>query len=371
MLRFHKSRFLFVLALAISLILIIPPVHAQTTNITDVSYPRNATFDLEGRTTDPPLLVEATVSYSDAKPGYFLAVGVFDLDSGDVVGGTGSTSAGPCNSGYARCLIEVKSVSGVEYVQFLLAGYKPSMSMAIIAVLFDETKNLIYNSESDYEFTITMTATLALSVIVPGSVPVTVDGMEQPKGNVRLNLVPGPHTVSVPEIVQLDNVTRLKFQNWSDAINQTSRSVILIYRTSLTAVYVTQYWLDAASPHGNSTGSGWYDEGFSAAFSVQSTTIPMENVLGLLGGKWVFEGWDEEGELFSRSGNGNIVMLGSHSLVALWAPDYTLPLVFVGAIVAVLAIVGVVKRRSSSQTSRETPRSSRRRSRGSLRLRKR
>jgi hypothetical protein len=45
---------------------------------------------------------------------------------------------------------------------------------------------------------------------------VTVDGTGQPKGNVPLNLVPDPHMVSVPEIVQLDNVTRLKFQQWTD-----------------------------------------------------------------------------------------------------------------------------------------------------------
>lgn len=360
------------LVLALFLIPIIPIVRAQTTNIINVSYPKHATFDLESRTTDPPLLLEATVTYADAKPGYFLALGVFDLDSGDVVGGSGSASNGACDAGYARCLIDIKSSTGNEFVQFLLAGYKPTMSMAIIAVLYNETKNLIYHSESDYEFTITMTATLGLSVIVPGSVPVTVDGIEQPKGNVRLNLVPGAHTISVPEIVQLDNVTRLKFQHWSDAINQTSRSVSMTYRTLLTAVYVNQYWLDAASTHGNSTGSGWYDEGYSATFAVQSTTLPMENMLGLLGGKWVFEGWYDGGELLTGSSAGNIVMLGPHSLIARWAPDYTLPLVsFAAVAIAVLAMVRVVKRRGSAQATRETPRRSRRRSKTSQNLRER
>lgn len=362
---------LFLLVLAVSLIPAIPTVHAQTTNISDVRYPKRATFDLERRTTDPPLLVEVTVSFSDAKAGYFLAVDVFDLENGDVVGGSGSASNGACESVYARCLIGIKAFSGVEYVQFLLAGYKPTMSMAIIAALYDEVKSLIYNSESDYEFTINMTATLSLSVIVPGSVAVTVDEITQPAGNVRLNLVPGTHALSLPGIVRLDNVTRLKFQHWSDGKNETDRSVSLIQGTFLTAIYVTQYWLEVASTHGNSTGSGWYDEGSGASFSVQSTTISMENVLGLLGGEWVFEGWYQRGELISPASTGTVAMLGSHFLTARWAPDLTLPLIFLAvAALALLAIVLVVRRRGSARVIRRTPKGRRGGSGAARRLRK-
>ena len=357
----HKILLLF--ALAPFLIPIIPTVRAQTTNITNISYPKRATFDLESRTTDPPLLFEATVSYSDAKPGYFLAVGVFDLDSGDLVGGSGSASNGVCDSKYARCLIDVKSVSGAEGVQFLLAGYKPTMSMAIVAVLYDETKNLIYNSESDYEFTITMTATLALSVRVPSWVAATVDGIQQPNGNVQLNLVPGTHTVSVPAIVQIENATRVKFERWSDGENQTSRTVSLIHRTTLIANYVTQYFLEASSTHGNSTGTGWYDQGSTATFSVPSA-IPMENVLGLLGGKWVFQGWYENGELVTGSNPGTRVMARPHSLTARWAADLTLPLIIFGIVALVsLAIILTKKRKNSMRAPRKSRRGGRGRAR--------
>ena len=92
----------------------------------------------------------------------------------------------------------------------------------------------------------------------------------------------------------------------------------------------------------------------------------MENVFRLLGEKWVFEGWYDDGELHTVSRTSTIVMLGPHFLIARWATDYTLPLVFFAALaVAVLAIVRVLKRKGSGPTTRKTSRRSRRRSRAS------
>lgn len=365
----HRNLILSLFLLAVSSIPIVPSVHAQTTNIADVSYPKHVSFDLEHGTTDPPLFVEAAVSYSDAKPGYFLAVGVFDLGSGDPVTGSGS-AAGPCDSKYAACVIGLTSSSRLKHVQFSLVGYRMTMSMVIVAVLYDQARNLIYDSESDYVFTVTMTYTLALRVRVPGSVPVTVDGVPQPEGSVSLNLVPGDHAVSVPEIVQLDNTTRLKFQHWSDEVQETSRSVPLHHQTLLTAEYVTQYFLNATTLHRNSLGSGWYDEGSAASYSIQSTTVPMENVLGLLGGKWVFEGWYEQGELITKSSSGNVIMLGAHSLIARWAPDYALPIIFFAGLAGVLSLILLGKRRGSLLGFRGPRRRRRKRSRVARRIRK-
>ena len=84
----------------------------------------------------------------------------------------------------------------------------------------------------------------------------------------------------------------------------------------------------------------------------------MENVFRLLGGKWVFEGWYEDGELLTGSTTDTIAMLGPHFLIARSATDYTLPLVFFVAVV-VLAMVRVVKRKGSAPTTRKTPRRSR------------
>lgn len=44
---------------------------------------------------EPQLILNATVTYDDAKPGYYLTVGVFDLDDGNSVDDLGSSSSQP------------------------------------------------------------------------------------------------------------------------------------------------------------------------------------------------------------------------------------------------------------------------------------
>jgi hypothetical protein len=353
-LRHNAPVAIFLLLLAVvSLNTSLPKVKAQSTNITDVSYPARAKFDLQHRTTDPPLLVKATVSYSGANPEDFLSVSIFDLDSGNLARGTGSAAPEPCNSnaGYAICLMGIRSSSGIEFVEFLLVGFKPTMSFAIVALLFNSTGSMIYESESDYEFAIVMTSSLALSIRVPGIVSVSVDGAQQPEGNVRLNLIPGVHRISVPETAQLDNMTRLKFEHWSDGVNETSRAVQLDRGMMLAAIYTMQYLLAARSPQAIVSGAGWYNDESNATFSVPSTTLRMDGMMGLLGGKWRFQGWYENEELLTTSINGSIVMRQPHSLTAKWEPDYTLPaLVF--TIAALLILVLYVRRKTGKIVTR-------------------
>lgn len=329
---------------AVSLNTTLPRVRAQSTNITDVSYPKHALFDLEHRTTDPPLLVKTTVSYSDAKAGDALSVGVFDLDSGNTARGTGRAAPESCNSitGYAICLMGIRTPSAIEFVEFLLVGFKPTMSFAIIAVLFNATGSMIYESESDYEFAITMTSSLALNVRVPSILSVSVDGVPQPEGNVWLNLIPGFHKISIPDTAQLDNVTRLRFERWSDGVDETNRTIQLDHGTTLAAIYTTQYLLRTTSSEGSATGTDWYDEGSNATFSVPSTMMPMNGIMGLLGGEWKFQGWFENGELQTTSTNGSIIMRQPHSLIARWEPDYMLP-VLVFTIAALTMIIASMR----------------------------
>ncbi len=313
---------------------------AESTNITDVSYPAHAMFDLEHRTTDPPLLVKATVSFYGSEPGYFLSIGIFDLDSGDSVKGGGSASPNRCNlvNGYAMCLMEIKSSSGVEHVEFNIAGFKPTMSLAIVAVLFNATGTLIYESESDYEFAINLTSSLILSIMAPSIVSVSVDGIPQPEGSVQLNLIPGVHRITVPDIAQLSNVTRLKFEQWSDGLNQTNRTITLSKQTMLTATYATQYLIADTNSQGNATGSEWYNEGSTATFSVSSATMPMSGILGLMGGKWNFQGWYENGRILTASINIHVIVHQSRSLTARWEPDYALPALAFSAIAFAIII---------------------------------
>jgi hypothetical protein len=327
----------------------LPEVKGQVTNIVEVSYPKHAMFDLERRTTDPPLLVKSVVSYSEAKTGYSLMTAIFDLDSGDAVKGTVSAVPDPCNTKppYAACLQIIGSSSGTEYVQFLIAGFKPTMSLALIAVLFDSNGSLIYDSESDYEFAITMTSSLALDVKVPSIVSVSVDGVSQPNGSVLLNLIPGAHKISVPDEAVFGNSTRLKFEHWSDGINETDRTIQLGHGTTLAAIYVTQYFLNATSSPENVTGSGWYTEGSNTTFSIPSSTLPMKGVMGWLGGKWSFQGWYENGRLLTTLPKDSIVADKPHSLVAQFQPDYSLPALFftLAALATIIALTRIRPRK--------------------------
>jgi hypothetical protein len=346
---------LMLLLAALSLNMNFPRVKAQSTDIVDVSYPQHVMFDLERRTADPPLLVKSVVSYSDTEAGYSLVVSIFDLDSGDTVMGTVSGVPEPCDTSppYAACLARIAPPSGIQYVQFLIAGFRPIMSLALIAVLFDTNGSLFYESESDYEFAITMTSSLVLNLKVPSVVSVSVDGVSQPDGSVSLNLIPAVHRISVPDIALFDNSTRLKFEHWSDGINETNRTIQLSYGTTLAAIYAKQYLLNATSSQENATGTGWYAEGSNATYSIPSSTLPMEGVMGWLGGKWNFQAWYEDEKSLTTSPNGSIVMLQPHSFVARFEPDYSLPaLVFTIVALSAIIISRRIQRRGASRKKR-------------------
>jgi hypothetical protein len=74
-------------------------------------------------------------------------------------------------------------------------------------------------------------------------------------------------------------------------------------------------------------------------------------MMGLLGGKWKFQGWYENGELLTRSINGSIIMRQPHYLIAQWEPDYTLP-VLLFTIAALLALVLYVRRKTERIVTR-------------------
>jgi hypothetical protein len=337
-------------------VFIIPQVHAQTTNIIDVEYPKNSVFDIEQRTADPPLIVKATVTYSDARAGYVLGTGIFDLTTGNLVAGTSSASPRPCASEqaeYAGCVVQLTETSGIEHTTFSLSQPQPIMNLALVAGFFDTNRKEVQSSLSDFEFTIRLTTALALQMNLPSNVEVTVDNSVQSNGSVRLKLVVGTHHLSVPDTVQIDNETRLKFKEWSDGGTQPNRTVLLNHDVTLTANYTTQYLLAIESAPVNATGTGWYDQGTLASFSVPSLREPMPSVLGILGGLWRFQGWYENGEMLSAARDGSITMNGAHTLMAHWYRDYALPLTIIGLICAAVASLATVGLRNRRKTRRK------------------
>jgi hypothetical protein len=325
-----------------------PNVMAQTTTITRVSYTKTALFDIDTQRPNPPLIVNATVGYGDAKPGDYLIVGVFDLDSGNLVTGLGSSSPQSCSTTTqsAGCLIPLNKERGSERMQFSLEHPQVVWNLALIAALLDNAAHPIPNSYSDYTFTITVKSALTLSIDVPLSVPVNVDGVNGSGGDVQLVLAAGNHTVSVPQLVSVSNVTRLRFLDWSDGSTAANRTVELNYDITLNANYVTQYYLDIVSPV-NVTGAGWYDASTRATLSIPSTTQLMAGIMGIVGARWIFQGWFEGTTEISRSQTQTVTLTSPQTIIVEWAPDYTVPLITLGIAVMLSAGTFYVKRKKS------------------------
>ena len=338
-----------------------PNVIAQTTTITNVSYTRTALYDIDTETTTPPLVLNATVSYAEAKTGYYLAVGVFDLDDGNLVGGLGSSSPQSCTTTtrFAGCIIPLANTDGSERVQFLLSHPKGVWNLALVAAILDNEQNPIYTSFSDYTFTMIVHSALTLEVDVPNGVAVSVDGVNGSGGNVQLVLGAGSHFVIVPNIVQVNENTRIEFRNWSDGSTDANRSVALNHDIVLHANYVTQYRLQVISPV-SVVGEGWYNAGSNVTLSIQSLIVPMNGFLGILGAKWVFQGWTEDGREVSGSTIDQITMNSPHLVEVIWKGDYRLPLSIVAALVIPVALTILYSRRRSQKGKRPRRRRSHR-----------
>jgi len=98
-------------------------------------------------------------------------------------------------------------------------------------------------------------------------------------------------------------------------------------------VYTTQYYLDVFSPYGVVNGSSYYDEGSTATFSVTPTEQPMQGLLGLLGGKYIFDRWSSG----HTTAAVKIRMESPQSVTAIWREDLTS-----AYLIVVLGLCGVI-----------------------------
>jgi len=193
---------------------------------------------------------------------------------------------------------------------------------------------LVSGSTSLSYFDVSVSNTLTLNVFVPNGVPVTVDGSNQTAGAFSVRLPPGgEHSISVPQTVQTSDNTRLIFDSWSDGNTLPTRSDYLTDDTNLTATYTAQYALTLTDPA--ATGSGWYDQGYTAQISAPSSE-PMPGILGLLGGTQTFQGWYENGTLVSSSSNATITMNVPQTLSTQWSTNTTTPLIVLILLIVVI-----------------------------------
>jgi len=172
-----------------------------------------------------------------------------------------------------------------------------------------------------------------LTLAVPESVNIMIDGSYYGTGPMQISLTGGEHNLSVPELITINANTRLRFDRWNDGLTAVNRTVNLSPVLSLQADYVPQYKLTIDSSIAAS-GEGWYDQGSTAQVDAPQSQ-PIIATLGWWGGEMNFGGWYESGKLVTNSPSTSIVMNESHDLKANWVPYPMGP-----ALLTVLVIIG-------------------------------
>jgi predicted GH43/DUF377 family glycosyl hydrolase/predicted RNA-binding Zn-ribbon protein involved in translation (DUF1610 family) len=184
-----------------------------------------------------------------------------------------------------------------------------------------------------------------LGVSVPDQVSVTLDGTQESAGSTSLQLSPGVHTISVPNMVQIDSTSRLKFNGWSDGSTQLTRTLDVESDTQLSVTYVTQYLVNATTD--STLQSGWYDQGTVLQLNVTNQLL---NSYRLFTGG--FDGWYNNGQLVSKSPSASLTVDGPVNLTDSWNYLPYLPPVLIVVIVAVILFLA---RRGTIPISRKMP----------------
>ena len=340
---------------------------AETTSIHNLAFPSATVAGSQN-----PIPVTTTVYYNNTAPGFQLVVAVLNAVASrqTIVPGIVTSSTDPClNQGEvaAICVIKLSTVSGVEQIGFQIGGIfggkrgPGAWSLNITSAILDGQGNLVSGSASSTLFTINLTP-VTLTVVVPGPVAVSVDGVQQPPGPAEVGVALGENNITVPPLVQVNASTRLRFDRWSDGSVDTIQTVIVTGNASVEAVYVTQNLLTIIGAGENATGAGWYDANTVATFSTnqyQPTTGP----LGEIGVKSTFQGWYENTQLITNSPNGTILMDKPHTLTAVWQIDYTVPVGITLGIIAAIVVGYLAVRRRKTKPARRRPQARRRRKR--------
>jgi photosystem II stability/assembly factor-like uncharacterized protein len=185
---------------------------------------------------------------------------------------------------------------------------------------------------------------------VPANATVTVDGVSYTGSQLSsqsFNWDPGSsHTLQVQAIEMGAAGVRYVFVSWSDGSTDLSKTVMANRPGDYSPIFKTQYLLSVVSDYDNPQGSGWYDQGATATYSVSPKTA-LPGILGLLGAQGTFMGWSNE----ITAPSATVIMYGPVTVQAQWRTNYTLAYITSAVIVAAVISVSffLLRRRSASR----------------------
>jgi len=194
----------------------------------------------------------------------------------------------------------------------------------------------------------------------PAGVNVTIDGVQYTSQQLLANIFEWEngttHTMQVTATISGNAGVRYAFQHWTDGSKDLSRSITITRHGDYSALFNTQYELKVISDFGNPQGSGWYNAGSKATFSVTSPS-PESGLLGLLGGRFIFQGWT--GYAVASSPTSTITMNGPKTVQAIWRTDNSQAYITIAVLIAAVAalIVLLLRKRGhrTSETQEATP----------------
>jgi hypothetical protein len=355
-----------VMLVALSMVILFPQAVAvaEYTKITELEYPQRILLG-QGYSVGPYVVIPVSfvVEYSVTQGGYNLLATISDLDvtlsppfgghpttNGiNVAPDTCSDPSGNYHTGNF-CEVPVYQTGKVRFsfgvmgIGAVIGAYShPGTHHFQAMSALEDSLNVVKDTISTVDFTVTVTDRVTLTIVAPANVAVSVDTMRQRAGPVELELYPGSYTISTPEIIQLAESSRLKFNNWDDGVANTTRTVTLSDDLVLEAVYVLQYRLDVKSA-ANVTGAGWYNKGADARFSAAKEE-PMSGLVGILGGKWQFRGWYENDKVITLDLTGQAVMDRPRSITASYSADYSQLIIETAVLAGIMATVFLLSRR--------------------------
>jgi hypothetical protein len=165
-------------------------------------------------------------------------------------------------------------------------------------------------------------------------------------GDAKMTLFEGnTYVLSVPPVVEFQNLTRLVFSGWDDGSKQSQRSFVFDGDMKFIGSYRIQYLLQVNSL--GSSYSEWHDAGSSVRLQTLDS-VPMNSPLDLFGFRYNFVGWT--GDINSSLKEVDITMNAPKTFNANFSVDYSPLLIFsifaVGVSGAVILLVR--KRRNVS-----------------------
>ena len=328
------------LILSLGALYFVVPVYAQIVTVSNLHYSSTSVLGKQAT-------VSFTVNYGGASAGDYLIISVWDVnannyasgstinsypDSCPQITGTYSWAAG---CAYALSNLQAAPDYATETVSFALAmNSVGTYQFSPLAAIEDTSFNVLASSPTTQnEFSISVLDKFTLTVSLPSQVPLTLDGVQQGAGSTNLQLSPRAHEMSVPDIVQLDSTSRLKFNGWSDGSNQTMRTFDLESDTEIVATYVTQYFVTSTTD--STLQSGWYDQGTVLQFTVDNR--PLVNKYRLFVGG--FDGWYNMGQLRANSPTTSLTIDGPINLSDRWNYLPYFPPVLIVVIVAAILLL--------------------------------